>query len=472
MKKTVFFAYFLIFALLLAVPAQAAEAEAAESLPEETAETTEVLPEDPGILAKAALLVDLNDNGKLLYGKNEHQELYPASLTKIMTCLLVLEAVEEGRLSLDTEITASDIVWTLPRDSSSANILPGEIMSVRNLLYCLMVVSANESAEVLAEAVSGTVERFVTAMNQKAISLGCEHTHFVNTNGLHDEDHYTSAWDMALITREAMKYPAFMTLCDTDRIVLPATNLSGERTQFSTNHLISNWRLRGYKNEEVHGVKTGSTSQAGYCLVSTAQRGREHYLSVIMGADRVTENNGTVNYRSFSETTRLFNWGFDNFGYATILEEGEPIQEVPVSLSRVDHVVAVASRSIETLMPVKLEASMLERVAHLEEETVEAPVEEGQRLGTLELRYQGVVYGTADLLASHSVERSRMMAAQKRASEIVHSPAVWIGAAVIAAGAAAFFARSLIFGRRRYRYGKAVSGRRDGYRGGRRRSGR
>ncbi len=226
MKATRFFSVFFLMALvvnLLAFPVSAAEVS---------------LPADPDIQAKAALLVDAN-TGNIVYAKNEHEELYPASLTKIMTALLVLEAVDSGKLSLDQQLTASDTITELDSDGSSAGIQVGEIMTVEQLLYCMLVVSANEACVILAEAVSGDVDTFVDAMNAKAQALGCENTHFVNPTGLHDSQHYTSAWDLYLITKEAMKHEDFMRICDTGDITLPATNLSEARSLHSTNYLIS-----------------------------------------------------------------------------------------------------------------------------------------------------------------------------------------------------------------------------------------
>ena len=210
------------------------------------ADETSAPVEEPDIQCKAALLVDANTGG-IVYAKNEHQELYPASLTKIMTALLTLEAIDEGKLSMDQNLTATATALEgLSADGSSANIQVGETMSVRNLLYCMLVVSANEACDILAEGVSGSVSAFVDAMNAKAQELGCKNTHFVNPNGLHDPQHYTSAWDLYLITRAAMEYEDFMTICDTADIVIPATNLSAERHLYTTNYLISTWRATGY----------------------------------------------------------------------------------------------------------------------------------------------------------------------------------------------------------------------------------
>ena len=457
MKTNRFFALFL--ALVLSLCLFPAAYAAGDEKPE--------LPADPDILAKATLLVDAN-TGAVVYAKNEHEELYPASLTKIMTALLTLEAIDVGKLSMDQELTATATALEgLSSDGSSAGIKVGETMSVRSLLYCMLVVSANEACDILAEAVSGSVNAFVAAMNAKAAELGCENTHFVNPNGLHDPQHYTSAWDMYLITRAAMEYPDFMTICDTAATTIPATNLSGERNLYTTNHLLSNWRVIGYRNTEAHGIKTGSTDAAGHCLVSSAMRGSLHFISVILGADRVEEN-GVGNIRSFSETTRMFNYGFDNFTYKTIVEEKEVIQEVPVSLSKMDHVTVHPAKDIEVLLPKVLDAGDLERTITLQE-PVEAPVEKGQKLGTMVLSYDGVTYASVDLLASFDVEASKLMTFWRDVKAFFAKTSVRVGLIVLVVLIVALVLWRLLFGRRRYRYGRSVSRRGSGnYRGRRR----
>ena len=457
MKTNRFFALFL--ALVLSLCLFPAAYAAGDEKPE--------LPADPDILAKAALLVDAN-TGTVVYAKGEHEELYPASLTKIMTALLTLEAIDAGKLSMDQELTATATALEgLSSDGSSAGIKVGETMSVRNLLYCMLVVSANEAWDIVAEAVSGSVSAFVAAMNAKAADLGCENTHFVNPNGLHDPQHYTSAWDMYLITKAAMEYPDFMTICDTAAYTVPATNLNAERKLYTTNHLLSNWRVIGYRNTEAHGIKTGTTDAAGHCLVSSAMRGSLHFISVILGADRVVEN-GVGNIRSFSETTRMFNYGFDNFTYKTIVEEKEVIQEVPVSLSKMDHVTVHPAKDIEVLLPKVLGAGDLERTITLEE-PVEAPVEKGQKLGTMTLSYDGVTYATVDLLASFDVEASKLMTFWRDVKAFFAKTSVRVGLIVLVVLIVVLVLCKLLFGRRRYRYGRSVSRRGSGnYRGRRR----
>ena len=458
MKAKRFLSVFLLFVLLVsltATPFAAAE------------EPT--LPEDPDIQAKAALLVDAN-TGAIVYAKNEHQELYPASLTKIMTALLVVEAIDKGQLSLDQEVTASSTIESLDTDGSTANIKPGEIMTVEQLLYCMLVVSANEACVILAEAVSGSVDAFVDQMNEKAQALGCENTHFVNPTGLHDSQHYTSAWDLYLITKEALTHKDFVRISDTGDITLPATNLHEARALHSTNYLISVWRSRGYINKNAHGIKTGSTSEAGHCLVSSAAKGSLSFISVVLGCDRLTLEDGEIRTMSFYETNRLFQWGFDNFSYKTILTADEYPKEVAVSLSKIDHVTVHPARDVEILMPNDLEPEDLERTITLNSDPVEAPITTGDKLGTIQLSYQGTVYATEDLLALNDVEASRLLTFWRDVKLFFAKPAVKIAGIVLAVLLVVVLLWKLIFGRLRYRYGRRVGfSRRGSYRGRRRR---
>ena len=461
MKTKRFFPVFLLVALVMslwAVPF--ASADGAESAP--------VLPEDPNILAKAALLVDYN-TGEVIYAKNEQEELYPASLTKIMTALLTLEAIDAGKLTMDQPLTATATALEgLSSDGSSAGIKVGETMPVRDLLYCMLVVSANEACDILAEAVSGSVQAFVTAMNEKAQALGCENTHFVNPNGLHDPQHYTSAWDMYLITRAAMEYPDFMTICNTASTTIPATNLSKERTLYTTNNLLSNWRVIGYRDTRAQGIKTGSTDAAGHCLVSSAIQGSLHFVSVILGADRVEEN-GRGNIRSFSETSRMFDYGFNNFTYKTVIDPNEPIQEVPVTLSKLDHVTVHPAKELEILMPKGLSEADLQRTITLNQESVEAPVAAGDVLGSLVLSYDGKVYATVDLLAMHDVEADRLLTFWRDVKDFFAKTSVRVVGIILVVLLAAFLVWKLLLSRRRYRYGRSVGySRSSNYRGRRR----
>ena len=436
MKKHRLLSLFLSFALLLPLFASfSAEAY-----------------EDFTLDARAGLLIEA-DTGEILYEKNAHQENYPASLTKIMTALLVFEAIDEGKLSL------SDIV-------------PGDTMTVEQLLNCMLIVSANETCNILGEYISGSVEAFVARMNERATELGCEHTHFANATGLHNSQHYTTAWDLYLITREAMKHEKFMEICNSKSYTVPATNMTEKpRELHSTNFLISNWRARGYVYRDAQGIKTGSTPEAGYCLISSALRGSRHMISVVLGAERVTLEDGvTIQTRSFSETSRMFDWGFDNFARRDILSSADLIQEIPVALSsEASYVSTHAAEDLSCLLPNNIEPEDLERTVTLKSETVDAPVAAGDVLGTLTLSYKDTVYGETELLALNDVSASWFLTAQRRVVDFFAKPLVKVVFLLLVLLIVALVVYTTMFSRRR-RYGRRRYSRAgSGYRGRRRR---
>ncbi|MBE6910860.1 MAG: D-alanyl-D-alanine carboxypeptidase [Ruminococcaceae bacterium] len=386
--------------------------------------------------ARAALLVD-EGTGEILYEKNCHEHNYPASITKVMTALLTLEAVDAGLLTLDQEVTASEGAFdNLAADGSTANIKPGETMSVENLLNCMLIVSANEATHILAEAVSGSVENFVVKMNERAEQLGCKDTYFANPSGLHNDRHYSSAWDIYLITREAMKHETFTEICSRKAYTVPETNLSKARELHSTNYLISTWRTGwpGYYYADARGIKTGSTPEAGYCLVASAVRGSRTLISVVLGAERVKLENGTNETRSFTETIRLFDHGFDDFKRMTLLDTEEFICEVPVELSsEANYVVVHPAEEIERMVPADLTLEALTRTVNLHSETVDAPIAAGDELGTITIGYEGVEYGTVPLLALNDVSASWLLTKQREVTEFLAKP--WVKLAAIGAAA-------------------------------------
>ena len=427
--------------------------------------------EDPDIRAKAALLVDA-DTGTVLYDKNCHDELPMASITKVMSALLVLEAVDRGQLRMDQEITATQSAMKgMVEDGSTADIKVGETLTVEQLLYCMLVVSANETCNILGEAVAGTVDAFVEKMNQRAQELGCVNTHFANTTGLTQSGHYSSAWDIYLITREAMKHDTFMTIVNTKAYTVPATNMTDkERELHSTNALISNWRMTGYLYSGAQGIKTGSTDAAGLCLVSSAVRGSRTLISVVLGCEEVKTETGGTRVESFSETARMFDWGFDNFSTRTVLEENELIREVPVALSNEVSTVAVhPAYTAEAILPNDLELDQLERVVTLDAESVDAPVTAGDQLGSITIRYDGTDYVTVPLLAVADVSASRFLLAKRAIGDFFSRTPVKIAVIVILLLAVAAFVWFRLYGRSR-RYGKASSKhyRHHAYRGRRR----
>ncbi|MCB7321280.1 D-alanyl-D-alanine carboxypeptidase family protein [Lacrimispora sp. 210928-DFI.3.58] len=281
MKRLFFLLYCCLFPFLMPLTALAA--------PE--------WPSNVSIEADGGILMDA-DTGTVLYGKNMDQSYYPASITKILTALIVLE-----NCSLDEMVEFShDDVYNVEAGSSSAGIDEGDILTVRDCLYALMLASANESANALACHVSGSREAFAELMNQKAASLGCTGSHFANPSGLNDENHYTTAHDMALITREAIKNPAFLEINNTRSYQLAPTKRSPEGGYVANHHRMLN------KNEAVYypgafAGKTGYTSLAGNTLVTCAQKNGMTLIAVVL--------NGHQSH--YTDTKALFDFGFGNF---------------------------------------------------------------------------------------------------------------------------------------------------------------
>ena len=421
--------------------------------------------EAPELTAEAALLVDVEDD-IVLFGKNERIKMYPASITKVMTALLVLEAVERGELALDQVLTASETAFIgLDPDGSNANIKPGEQMSVKNLLYCMMMVSANEACNIVAEAVSGSVSSFVELMNRRAQELGCKDTHYANTSGLHDYDHYTTAWDIYLLAREALQNDTLMAICNTIAYEVPATNMAGPRELHTTNSLISNWRILGYLYDGAEGIKTGTTDEAGNCLLSSAVRGGRRLVCVVLGSD-----GQGADVLSFPESSALYDYGFDNFSEKTILTTDELICEVPVELSKeTNYVIAHPAANAATILPNDVDPATLTRKVTLTSDVAYAPIVKGDVLGEITLSYGDRVCATVPLLAQYDVSASSFLTAKYQVMEFFSQTIVKL-ALVLLAIVVILFVVWWKFFRRKRRYGsrRGRHGHRHSYRGRRR----
>ena len=361
--------------------------------------------------AAAGLLIDL-DTDQVLYEQNADGQRYPASITKIMTALLTLEAVGRGELDLSTVVTVdAAALKDLTSDSSTANLKAGEEITVHDLLYCLMLASANEAANILAMTVCGDIPTFVERMNQRAQELGMTGTHFMNPHGLHNSEHYSTAWDIYRMAKEAMTHAAFREIVSTARYVVPATNMSGERVLLNTNALLTSAKFPGYTFSGTIGIKTGSTGEAGYCLVAAAKKKGHTLVSVVLGADNPTGANGKVQRKQFAESKRLMTWGFESFSPATLLDAESYLKEIPVRFSTEStHVLVQPTQSVTAMVPGEYDASRLELRVKLKEDTATAPIEEGDVLGTITVIYGGEDYGTVDLAAVNSVSFSPFLA--------------------------------------------------------------
>ena len=357
--------------------------------------------------AKAAMLVDLN-TGRVVYEQNADERIYPASLTKIMTCLL---ALENGNLSSIVTVSESALA-DLDPNSSTAGLQVGEQMTLENMLYCMMIPSGNEACNAVAEHIAGSVSDFVRMMNERAYELGCENTHFSNPHGLHDEEHYTTARDLVKITQAALKSENFKQIVNTAEYELPATNLSEPRTLKTTNQLLVKNSNNSFYYSRAMGIKTGYTSAAGRCVISCAKDDGMYFLAVVCGADTTVLENGDLQMESFPECIRLFNYGFDQFSYVTAVSPLYPIAQVSVSNSAGSEVVALApAADIKVLLPNGYDDALLVQQIDLTAQTVEAPVRAGDVLGSVSISYDGELLGTTNLLAIADVARSEISAA-------------------------------------------------------------
>jgi len=367
---------------------------------------------DPDIQARAVMLVDA-DSGAVYYSKNPDGLVYPASTTKIMTCLLAIEAYERGEIALDEPITASYTSHNdLTLDGSTQNIIPSEVMPFKDLLYCSLVASANEAGNILGERVAGgNIYDFIDMMNDRAAQLGCTGTHFSNTHGLHNPNHYTTAHDLYLIVREALKHPLFVEICNTVSIEIAPTNKSDTRYLNTTNYLISPYRI-SYYYPYAAGIKTGHTDESGRCLISTASKNGINLIAVIMGASTFTDSEGLLLNGSFTESKRLYEWAFSSFSNRVLVSTDELVREVTIKLGNgVDSIIVRPQDNISALLPSDVDDSAITReiIIYNERDGVplNAPISAGQVIGEISVSYDGKLLGTTKLVSNSSVEQSR-----------------------------------------------------------------
>lgn len=351
------------------------------------------------VSSKVALLVN-PETQDVLFEKNADEKVSPAGLATIMTAIL---AFEMGDMN--------DLVTVLPEDllnrdlSSTARLKANEALPLSDLMYYMMLPSTSEAANAIARHIGGSVDAFVALMNSKAAELGCKNTNFTNPAGAYDKNQYTTANDMYKITLHAMKIPAFMDLVNTAAKKIPSTNLSGESTIFSNNYLISRYTVANYYYSAARGIKAGYTAEEGYCLVSSAQKGSNNLICFIFGAQRSPSNV----ILSYSETVRLYEWGFNNFTKKILLKKSEPITEVSVSLSKTnDYLILVPAGDLEKIVERDLPIDKLERKFTVNDD-IKAPVKAGDPLGKVSVLYDGKVLATTDLVALTDVEKSEYL---------------------------------------------------------------
>lgn len=365
--------------------------------------------------------------GTIIHARNENEKRYPASLTKIMTCILALENIPDLSVKITYKSYIQNIVYEMNKEAgwgiSLGGLMAGDELTAEQLLYGLMLPSANEIAVILADYIgNGDLDAFYQMMNDKAAELGCQNTHFSNCNGLFDEENYTTAYDMALITQYAMQNETFREIVSTTqydvKIDDSRNNLSqnhpGEETLsfITTNPLLKQSSGSLYR-PEVIGVKTGSLEEAGRCLVSVAQKDGYEYLLVVMNAP-YEDANSAAQYSCW-----FYDWAFETFRAKTIVEKGSyihSINDVRLAKDGKDHLTLMSGQTFTALLPSNIEVDNVRRIAYdlngnkmTSDNYIEAPVKKGEVLGKLYLMLYGQKLGEVDMLAAEDIEASPLL---------------------------------------------------------------
>lgn len=360
-------------------------------------------------------LVNL-DTDSTVYEKNPDMKRSPASITKIMTYIIVAENVNDLEGS---KITISpDVIEELKgTDSLISNIKEGETYSAYQLLNALMISSGNDAALALAHYVTGgNTSEFVNMMNKKAQDLDCDNTHFVNPHGLYDAKQYTTTNDMVKITKYALTMPYFSEI--SNKTV--SYDLDDEWPLVTTNSLIDPINGGSYYYRYAKGIKTGQLDEAGYCLVSTAIKGGYTYLCVAMGAPIDSKNKNDINGAMVDSKT-LYMWAFKNLEIKTVLKSEQPIGESNLKYAyKKDKVMLQPEKDLSAVLPIDVEISSIQVVKDYPDE-IEAPIKEGEKVGTATLYYANEQIATINVVSGETVQRSQLLYAIALANKIVTS---------------------------------------------------
>ena len=356
------------------------------------------------ISSGAGLLVERRSD-RILFEKNGYEKMYPASTTKILTAIVVLENTNLN----DMATVSKNALETIPNGYVTCNLQIGEELSIKDLMYALMVKSANDAAVVLAEHVGGSVEGFSDMMNEKAKEIGCKNTHFVNPNGIHNNNHYTTAYDLYLMADYALSFEhtnEFREFISKTSYTLPATNMypAEDRSFTTTNELIkinNNDRIDNYYYKNALGIKTGHTSQAGYCLVSSSSRDDLEFISVIL--DGGFDSKGLS--ERYTETIKLFDFGYDNFTLTKIKEANNIIDTITVEKATKETATLnlLIKDEITVINDKDTNIDAIEPEIKLKENII-APITKGEVLGTIKYIVDDIEY-TSELIAEHDVEK-------------------------------------------------------------------
>ena len=342
--------------------------------------------------AGSGILIEFT-TGKVLYEKASNEKMAPASMTKIMTMLLIMEAVENGKISLDDMIPIS--AYAASMGGSQVFLQPNTEIKAEELIKSIAVASANDSAVAMAEAIAGTTDAFVNKMNEKAKALGCINTNFANVHGLDDPNHYTTAHDMALMARELLKHEDILKYSSIYEDYL-------KKPDGTSTWMVNTNKLIKYYNG-LDGLKTGYTTNAGYCLTATAKRGGMRLISVLMKEPTSQVRN--------SETIDLLNYGFTNYKIKTILDTNKDLGEIEVLNGKKEKVGLKLMEDATNLESVNEEKNY---TYNIKVNPIKAPVKIGQKIGYLEVISDGVVLKKIDITVKENVKKANLWDLYKR----------------------------------------------------------
>lgn len=359
-------------------------------------------PNIPSVYSPACILMEAS-SGKVLYSKNANTRMFPASTTKIMTAILTLENCQLD----DIAVVSHNAVYSIPSGYSTATLQEGEELTIDQLLHVLLIPSANDAAVVLAEHIAGSVERFADMMNNKAIELGCKDTHFVNPNGIHNENHYSTAYDLALIGQYAMKFDTFRIIVSQTSYALPSTNKYDKEDRLfnTTNELLrENYSSapNNYYYKYATGAKTGYTDPAKSCIVATATKDNISLIAVVLH-DETTDSG--LSQRPIDCKT-LFEYGFNNYSMKQIAAKNSVAKQISVRNATKDteSLDLIYSEDLYGLVPNDVDIASITPNIKLTDD-IAAPIFEGTNLGKITFNIDGFDY-SCDLLASHTVYKN------------------------------------------------------------------
>lgn len=345
--------------------------------------------DDMNLDCKSAILIDYG-TGKIIYEQNSHEKLAPASVTKVMTMLLIMEALDRGKISYEDKVTISPQASSKNSKGTMLLLEAGEVRTVKELMFGIAVESANDACIAMAEHISGSEEEFVKLMNKRAKELGAIDSNFVNPNGLPISGHVTTAYDLAVLSRELLKHEKIFDFISQYMVKVYV----GKKNNILRELVNKNKMVRFYN--DVDGIKTGWTEEAGYCISVTAKRNNLRLISVVMGSPKVDIRN--------KEARKLIDYGFANFNSLIVAKKGDKIQEVNISKGSRLKANAIAENDVSVLLT-KGEEKNIVKKAELPE-VLNAPLKKGEKIGELVISINDKEVGRHNLICDADVSKS------------------------------------------------------------------